>query len=190
MVAGAWRSIIRQVSRWGVTCNGVPDDTKGIFPPVADAKIASDYGSFQRPASSSDTRRVLGSQSSSIEQNSSWSRPMPFLTLETLLVTEKTTLSFERVEGGKIRVKASSWDDAKVILPDQVLEVRSIDGRLRFARKGRDPDQGDQPKKAFDPEEFYGSDNGPAERHACRNDGDTRVSDTVTGGDNVLREGI
>jgi hypothetical protein len=36
-------------------------------------------------------------------------------------------------------------------LPGQVLEVRSIDGRLRFARKGRGPDQGDQPKKAFDP---------------------------------------
>jgi hypothetical protein len=52
---------------------------------------------------------------------------MPLLTLETLLVTEKATLSFERVDGGKIRVKASSWDDAKVILPDQVLEVRSID---------------------------------------------------------------
>jgi hypothetical protein len=112
---------------------------------------------------------------------------MPFLTLETLLVTEKTTLSFERIEGGKIRVKAISSDDAKTILPDQVLEVRSIDGRLRFARKGREPDAGDQPKKAFDPEEFYGSDNGPEERHACQ-DGDTRVGDTVTGGDNVSRE--
>jgi hypothetical protein len=84
-------------------------------------------------------------------------------------------------------MKATSWDDAKTILPDQVLEVRSIDGRLRFARKGREPDAGDQPKKAFDPEEFYGSDNGPEERHACQ-DGDTRVSDTVTGGDNVSRE--
>jgi hypothetical protein len=120
---------------------------------------------------------------------------MPFLTLdtlETLLVTEKATLSFERAEGGKIRVKASSWDDAKVILPDQVLEVRSIDGRLRFARKGREPDAGDLPRRAWDPEEFYGSDNGPAERHASRDDGDTRVSDsdTVTGGDNVSREGI
>jgi hypothetical protein len=117
---------------------------------------------------------------------------MPLLTLETLLVTEKATLSFERAEGGKIRVKSKSWDDAKVILPDQVLEVRNFDGRLRFARKGRDPDQGDQPKKAFDPMDFYGSDNGPAERHASRDDGDTRVSDsdTVTGGDNVSREGI
>jgi hypothetical protein len=117
---------------------------------------------------------------------------MPLLTLETLLVTEKATLSFERVDGGKIRVKASSWDDAKVILPYQVLEVRNIDGRLRVARKGREPDQGDLPRKAFDPEEFYGSDNGPAERHASRDDGDTRVSvsDTVTGGDHVSRESI
>jgi hypothetical protein len=105
---------------------------------------------------------------------------MPVLTLETLLLTEKATLSFERVDGGKIRVKASSWDDAKVILPDQVLEVRNIDGRLRVARKGREPDAGDQPKRAFDPMDFYGSDNGPAERHACQDDGDTRVSDTVT----------
>jgi hypothetical protein len=44
---------------------------------------------------------------------------MPLLTLEALLVTEKATLSFERIEGGKIRVKATSWDDAKTILPDQ-----------------------------------------------------------------------
>ena len=66
----------------------------------------------------------------------------------------------------------------------QVLEVRSIDGRLRFARKGRDPDAGDQPKKAFDPEEFYGPDYGPDEQHASQS-GDTGVGDEVTGGDDV-----
>jgi hypothetical protein len=41
---------------------------------------------------------------------------------------------------GKIRVTSSSWDDEKVILKDQVLEVRNVDGRLHVARKSRDHD--------------------------------------------------
>jgi hypothetical protein len=39
-----------------------------------------------------------------------------------------------------MRVTSSSWDGAKVILKDQVLEVRNVDGRLHVARKERRPD--------------------------------------------------
>jgi hypothetical protein len=35
-------------------------------------------------------------------------------------------VAFERLDGGKIRVGTSSWDDPKVILPNQVLEVASV----------------------------------------------------------------
>jgi hypothetical protein len=36
------------------------------------------------------------------------------------------TVVFERLEDGKIRVRTSPWDDAKVILANQVLEVAII----------------------------------------------------------------
>jgi hypothetical protein len=36
-----------------------------------------------------------------------------------------------------------SWDGEKVILKDQVLEVRNVDGRLYVARKKRRPDEWD-----------------------------------------------
>ena len=43
-------------------------------------------------------------------------------TREILLKADKVTLTFERTAESKIRVTTTSWDDAKVILPDQVLE--------------------------------------------------------------------
>jgi hypothetical protein len=47
-----------------------------------------------------------------------------------LATTEKTTLAIAREVGGKIRVTSGSWDGEKVILKDEVLEVRNVDGRL------------------------------------------------------------
>jgi hypothetical protein len=44
-------------------------------------------------------------------------------TREILLKADKVTLHLERIEGGKIRVTTSTWDDAKMILPNQVLEA-------------------------------------------------------------------
>jgi hypothetical protein len=52
---------------------------------------------------------------------------MAVLAVETLLLTEKATVSFERSEGGKIRVGVTGWDDFRVIYPDEV---------LRFAASG------------------------------------------------------
>jgi hypothetical protein len=49
------------------------------------------------------------------------------LTAEVLMLSEKATLSFERIEGGKIRVRVTGWGDFKVIYPDQM---------LRFATSG------------------------------------------------------
>jgi hypothetical protein len=50
--------------------------------------------------------------------------------LEKLATTEKTTIAIAREVGGKIRVTSGSWDGEKVILKDEVLEVRNVDGRL------------------------------------------------------------
>ena len=42
-----------------------------------------------------------------------------------------------------MRVTSGSWDGEKVILPDQVLEVRNVDARLHVARKPRQYDEWD-----------------------------------------------
>jgi hypothetical protein len=43
-----------------------------------------------------------------------------------LLKADKVTVVFERSAFGEIRVTTTSWDDAKVILPNQVLEVAVV----------------------------------------------------------------
>jgi hypothetical protein len=50
----------------------------------------------------------------------------PMETREILLKADKVNVAFERLDGSKIRVGTSSWDDPKVILPNQVLEVASV----------------------------------------------------------------
>jgi hypothetical protein len=60
--------------------------------------------------------------------------------LEKLETTESTTLALKREDGGKIRVASMLWEDARVILRDEVLVVRNVDGRLHIARKERRPD--------------------------------------------------
>jgi len=47
-------------------------------------------------------------------------------TREILLKADKVSVVFERTADDKIRVTTSSWDDAKVILPNQVLEAAVI----------------------------------------------------------------
>jgi hypothetical protein len=48
-------------------------------------------------------------------------------TREILLKAEKGTLSWERIDGGKIRFKTSSWDDPVVTTRSQVLEIAMVD---------------------------------------------------------------
>ena len=47
-------------------------------------------------------------------------------TREILMKSDTVSAVFERIEGDKIRVTTSSCDDAKMILPNQVLEVAAI----------------------------------------------------------------
>jgi hypothetical protein len=61
-------------------------------------------------------------------------------TRDVLLKADKVSVVFERIADGKIRVTTSSWDDAKVIWPNQVLEVATI-GKAGRAGPGRQADR-------------------------------------------------
>jgi hypothetical protein len=47
-------------------------------------------------------------------------------TREILLKADRIVVALERLEDGKTRATTTTWDDAKVISPNQVLEVASI----------------------------------------------------------------
>ena len=55
-------------------------------------------------------------------------------TREILLKADRVTLTFERTVEDKIRVTTSSWDDAKVIMPNQVLEVAVVGKQVGLVR--------------------------------------------------------
>ena len=55
-------------------------------------------------------------------------------TREILLKSGRVDVAFERIEGGKNRVTTSTWDDAKVILAKQVLEVAIIGKQVGLVR--------------------------------------------------------
>ena len=64
---------------------------------------------------------------------------------DRLALTDKATLVLEKLPDGKIRATSNSFDDVKVVMPDQVLEVRFFEGKIRIARKERLPDAGNPP---------------------------------------------
>jgi hypothetical protein len=66
-------------------------------------------------------------------------------------VIEKLATTLAREVGGKVRVTSGSWDGEKVILKNEVLEIRNVDGRLYVSRKARKPDEWDPPIAAYDP---------------------------------------
>lgn len=66
-------------------------------------------------------------------------------------VTERITLALDKLPEGKIRVSASCWEDARVVMRVQVLEIRNIDGQIRVAVKDRLYDTGDLPMAPYDP---------------------------------------
>ena len=55
-------------------------------------------------------------------------------TREILLKADKVSVVFERIADGKIRETTSSWDDAVVIWPNQVLEVATIGKQVGLVR--------------------------------------------------------
>ena len=71
--------------------------------------------------------------------------------LEKLATSDKATIVIERQPDGKMRVTSGSWDGEKVFFPDQVLEVRNVEGRLHVARKPRRHDEWDPYVPPYDP---------------------------------------
>ena len=51
-----------------------------------------------------------------------------------VLKADRVSVVFERIADGKIRVTTSSWADAKVILPNQVLEAAIIGKQVGLVR--------------------------------------------------------
>ena len=72
--------------------------------------------------------------------------------LEKLATSDRITIVIERQPDGKMRVKSTSWDGEKVLLRDQVLEVRNAtsDGQLHIARKVKRHDDWDPPSEPYD----------------------------------------
>jgi hypothetical protein len=76
----------------------------------------------------------------------------PRKVLEKLATSDdKVTVVIERQPDGKMRVTSGSWDGEKVILRDQVLEVRNVEGRLHIARKPREYDEWEPYVPPYDP---------------------------------------
>jgi len=71
--------------------------------------------------------------------------------VDTLLKTDKATLALEATKDGKVRVSTSAWTDPKVILKNEVLEVRWYEGQPRIAPKDREHDAADPPIPVYDP---------------------------------------
>ena len=70
-----------------------------------------------------------------------------------LATSDRITIVIERQPDCKMRVTSASWDGEKVLMRDQVLEVRNAtsDGRLHIARKVKRHDDWDQPFEPYDP---------------------------------------
>jgi hypothetical protein len=60
--------------------------------------------------------------------------------------TIQTIIAANAEKDGKIRVASTLWTDAKVIMPDEVFEVRSVERTLRLTRKDRVRDENDGPE--------------------------------------------
>jgi hypothetical protein len=71
--------------------------------------------------------------------------------LEKLGTTESSTLALTRETDGKIRVTSLLWEAPKVILRNEVLEIRNVDGVLHIARKRRYHDEWDPKVEPYDP---------------------------------------
>jgi hypothetical protein len=77
----------------------------------------------------------------------------PEKVLEKLATSDRITIVIERQPDGKMRVTSTSWDGERVLMRDQVLEVRNAtgDSRLHIARKVKRHDDWDPPIAPYDP---------------------------------------
>ena len=78
---------------------------------------------------------------------------LPEKVLEKLATSDRITMVVAREPDRKMRVTSTSWDGEKVLMRDQVLEVRyaTAGGRLHIARKVKRHDDLDPPIEAYDP---------------------------------------
>lgn len=58
--------------------------------------------------------------------------------IDKLGKTDSTTLVIHARKDGKIEVACNLWSDTKVIMPDEVLELRSVNGTARITRARRE----------------------------------------------------
>jgi len=63
--------------------------------------------------------------------------------LEKLATSDKVTIVIKRQPDGKTRLTSSSWDGEKVILRDQMLEVRQCRGAAARRAKASHHQQGE-----------------------------------------------
>ena len=73
-----------------------------------------------------------------------------FSAQDVLAKVDGATLVLARLPDGKIRVGSASWEDNRVILADQVLEIRRRGDYIVVLRKPRVPDDWDR-EQAADP---------------------------------------
>ena len=73
--------------------------------------------------------------------------------IEKLATSDRITIVIDRQPDGKMRVTSGSWDGEKVILRDQVLEVRyaTSESRLHVSRKLKRHDDWDPLFEPYDP---------------------------------------
>ena len=57
--------------------------------------------------------------------------------LETLAFCDDIQIVLGKQPDGKFRATSKSWDEARVFLPDQILEVRMISGRSAHRAQGQ-----------------------------------------------------
>lgn len=93
--------------------------------------------------------------------------------LERMATSEDTTLVIKREGGGKMRVASRHWEEAEVTGKNEMLEVRSVDGRLDVARKERKPYGWGPPVEPYDP---YGPTTESSMSDTSQADGVTRHS--------------
>jgi hypothetical protein len=110
--------------------------------------------------------------------------------IEKLAKTDKAKVSLEALPDGKIRANTSAWGDAKVLLRNEVLEVRTIDGQLRLAQKERFHDDGEPPIEQYDPygPHVTGARNTKDESRVTLDSNDTVTRDAPTVTCNVTRD--
>ena len=53
------------------------------------------------------------------------------------MFSDDTQIVRSKLTNGKFKATSKSWDDGKVILPEQVLEVRLVDDRIHWLPQRR-----------------------------------------------------